>query len=127
MDINAIGEGDAALLCHTDNLRCCRGSQTHKKAGEWYYPNGTKVGIKGLGIPQYEFYRDREMQVVRLNHRQGNFIERGHFRCEIPDSSNMNQTVYVHIGISFKPGPYGNLFVYSINSVLYTTAACIEH
>ena len=121
MAIDAIGENDAALLCHTDKPGCCRANRT----GEWYFPNGTKVGRF-----QDEFYRDRETQVVRLNRHKGSFteFERGLFQCEIPDSSNMTQTVYVHIGIlSFKPGPYGNLFVYSISSVLYTIAACIEH
>ena len=124
MDVDVIGEGDdAALLCHTDKPDCC---DKPNKAGEWYYPNGTIVGIKAES--QDEFYRNRGTQVVRLNHRNESFTERGLFQCEIPDSSNMTQTVYVHIGIlSFKPGLYGNLFVYSISSVLYTTAACIEH
>ena len=96
MDVDAIGEGDdAALLCHTDKPDCCG---KPNKAGEWYFPNGTLVGVKTF---TREFYRNRGMQVVRLNHRQGrSFTERGLFRCEIPDSSNMTQTVYVHIGIS---------------------------
>ena len=97
MNIDAIGEDDAALLCHTDKHDCCVESN---KAGEWFFPSGTQVRVKNSS---QEFYRNRGMQVVRLNHRQGSFtdLERGLFRCEIPDSSNMTQTVYVHIGISF--------------------------
>ena len=115
MDVDAIGEGDdAALLCHTNKTDCC---DKPNKAGEWYYPNGTIVGIKAKS--QDGFYRNRGTQVVRLNRHNGSFTERGLFQCEIPDSNNMNQTVYVHISIlSFKPGPHGNLFVYSISSVL---------
>ena len=97
MDVDAIGENETALLCHTDKPDCC---DKPNKAGEWYYPNGTIVGIKAES--QDEFYRNRGTQVVRLNHRNGSFTERGLFQCEIPDSSNMNQTVYVHIGIFYK-------------------------
>ena len=93
--IEDIGEGDAALLCHTDKLACCRG---FNKAGEWYYPSGTGVGV--MGGSQDEFYRDRGPQVVRLNRRHGTFTERGHFRCEVPDASNITRFNYVNIGMS---------------------------
>ena len=121
VDVDAIGENETALLCHTDKPDCCG---KPNKAGEWYFPNETRVRIKGQSQDN-EFYRDRGPQVVRLNRHNGSLTERGLFQCEIPDSSNMTQTVYVHIGIlSFKSGPYDNLFVYSISSVLYTIAAC---
>ena len=124
MDVDAIGEDDAgALLCHTDNPDCC--GKDSNKTGVWYFPNGTIV--KNKRSSQDEFYRNRGPQVVRLIYRQGrSFTKRGLFRCEMPDSSNMNQTVYVHIGIlSFKPGTYGNLFVYSIHlklSIIYNSS-----
>ena len=94
VDVDVIGEGANALLCRTDKLSCC--GEPPNRAGEWYFPNGTMVGIQGG--TQDEFYRDRATQVVRLNHRQGTFTERGLFRCEVPDASNTVQTVYVNIG-----------------------------
>ena len=97
MDVDDIGEGnDAALLCHTDKTDCCN---AHNRAGEWYYPNGTTVGIRYTGEANLEFYRDRGTRVVRLNHRQGISTERGCFRCEIPDSRDILQNIYINIGM----------------------------
>ena len=98
MDVDDIGVNENALLCHTDKRDCC--GEPPNRDGEWYFPNGTKVGIQG--ISQDEFYRNRGTQVVRLNHQQGiSQTERGLFRCEVPDSKNVTQTVYVNIGIHF--------------------------
>ena len=97
MDVDDIGEGNtAALLCHTNKTNCCTNEMGQTRAGEWYFPNGTSVGVEGAS--QDEFYRNRGTQVVRLNHRQGTPTERGRFRCEVPDSNNVMQTVYVNIG-----------------------------
>ncbi|MCG8620649.1 MAG: hypothetical protein MJE68_01440, partial [Proteobacteria bacterium] len=97
VNINDIGERDDALLCHTDKTDCCSGS--YNRAGEWYYPSGIQVGIYGDYYD--EFYRNRGTRVVRLNYRQGSFTERGLFRCEVPDASNINQRIYVNIGNTF--------------------------
>ena len=97
MDVDDIGEDNAALLCHTNKTNCCKSSLGQIQAGEWYYPNGTRVGIKNIkGI---EFYRDRHTRVVRLHHRQGTFVLRGRFSCEVPDANDVNQTVFVNIGM----------------------------
>ena len=95
MDVDDIGEGNAALLCHTNKTDCCKNSMI--RVGEWYYPNGTLVGIRK--IMGTEFYRDRHTQVVRLNHRQGIFVLRGHFSCEVPDANDVNQIVFANIGM----------------------------
>ena len=93
--VDDIGEGDAALLCHTDKTPCCG---PPNRAGEWYYPGGYYVGIQGGSSD--EFYRNRGTQVVRLNRRQGTFTERGLFRCEVPDARNIVRFIYVNIGMS---------------------------
>ena len=100
VNVDDIGEGsDAALLCHTDKTNCCNANNMGRtKAGEWYYPNGTTVGIEDTRINPYEFYRNRDKQVVRLNHRNGTFVEKGRFRCEIPDVNSISQSIYVHMG-----------------------------
>ena len=97
VNINDIGEYEDALLCHSDKPGCCSGPPN--RAGEWYYPNGTRV--ETMGRSDDEFYRDRGTQVVRLNHRPGSFTERGLFRCEVPDASNINQRIYMNIGNTF--------------------------
>ena len=95
VDVDDIGEGDAALLCHTNKTGCC-GDRNGLREGEWYFPNGDIV--RTMGGNEDEFYRDRATKVVRLNHQQGTFAERGCFRCNVPDASNTTQTVYVNIG-----------------------------
>ena len=93
VDVDDIGVDENALLCHTIKSDCCG---RPNRAGEWYFPNGITVGTRGGS--QDEFYRDRGTQVVRLNRRQGTFTDRGLFRCEVPDSWNTMQTIYVNVG-----------------------------
>ena len=95
VDVNDIGVNETALLCRTNKSDCC--GEVPNRAGHWHFPNGTRVGIQGMS--QDEFYRDRGTQVVRLNHRQGTFTERGLFRCEVPDHNNKMQTIYINIGM----------------------------
>ena len=97
VDVSDIGEGDEALLCHTNKPDCC-GARPNR-AGEWYYPNIIQVRTKE---PFHdEFYRNRGTQVVRLNRQQGTFTEilRGRFRCEVPDADNNTQSIYAYIGM----------------------------
>ena len=68
--------------------------------GHWYLPDGTQVGsfTQKKDDPTLNFFsRDRHTGVVRLN-RQGNPMERGRFRCEVPNAAGVNVIVYVNIG-----------------------------
>ena len=94
MDVDDIGKGDAALHCRTDKNGCC-GDPKNSREGEWYFPSGMKVGTEAG--TEDEFYRNRAAKIVRLNHRQHIFTERGLFQCKVPDVSNTLQTVYVNI------------------------------
>ena len=84
MTLEHIGEGNEdALLCRT-NLN---GSGI----GNWFFPNGIRV-------PSSEnttFQRTRCQMMVRLKHRGGG--EDGIYRCEIPDSMNVTQTIYIGV------------------------------
>ena len=115
VDIEDIGEGDeTALLCHTNKTLCC-GTKPNR-FGDWYYPNGAKVRIKDtVGMATDEFYRDRGTQVVRLNHRQGNLIERGRFRCQVPESddNDVMRSIYAYIGM-----PIDSIVIINISSFL---------
>ena len=88
---------DEALLCNTDKIRCCHPSNG-SQAGDWYYPNGTRVGGRkeNSGRP-VSFARNRGPKVVRL-YRKGSPSERGSFYCELLNAQNSNQTVHVNIG-----------------------------
>ena len=83
-----IGEGDDALQCVTNQTACCK--QASKR--NWFFPNGTRVPSKEK---QWDFYRSRGQMVVRLNRRQGG--EDGTYRCEIPDSMNVTQNIYIGV------------------------------
>ena len=93
-----------ALLCHTDKSTCCYVVQTlhgdsHRLLGDWYFPNGTSVDsiIQTLnrGLHDY-FARNRGLSVIRL-FVSGTPMERGRFRCEIPDANGVTQTLYANI------------------------------
>ena len=92
IDILDIGENNAALICQTDLRPCCR---TGFRAGEWYYPNGTRVPTEGM---KKCFYRNRgDDGTVRLNRRYYADYPTGTYRCEIPDASNTIQTLHIHV------------------------------
>ena len=83
-----IGEGDDALLCMTNLTACCKSGSA---LGNWVFPNGTRV----LSSAQWNFYRTRGQMSVRLNRKRGG--EEGIYRCEIPDSRSVNQTLYIGV------------------------------
>ena len=96
VSLEEIGEGGDALLCRTSNTMCCARDQVPRKGilGDWYFPNGEKVSNSRLDngtMP--DIYRNRGPSVVRMNRRQGGV--NGIYRCEIPDTAGVNQTIYI--------------------------------
>ena len=90
-----IGEGDDALLCITNFVACCLPPYTGENGmdlGNWFFPNGTRVSS---GNKQWDFYRTRGQSGIGLNRIRGG--EEGIYRCEIPDSLNVTQTIYIGI------------------------------
>ena len=85
-----IGEGDEVLFCITNYTACCRSGGT--VFANWFFPNGTRV--PSLGI-QWDFYRNRGEMEVCLHRRRGG-VE-GIYRCEIPDTMNVTQTIYIGV------------------------------
>ena len=83
-----IGEGDDALLCITNLTGCCQSPAN----GNWFFPNGTRVPSSNV---QWDFHRARGQMMVRLNRRRGG--EEGIYCCVIPDSMNVNQTIYIGV------------------------------
>ena len=85
---------DTALLCHT-NQPSRRDSE-----GDWFDPNGNKVGSDSDSKPGDVpgFKRNRVPHVVRLKRSspEGTPPE-GVYKCVVKDTTNTNQTVYVGI------------------------------
>ena len=87
-----IGEKNASLFCMTNLTACCQQSQTGSVLGNWLFPNKTRVPSSG---EKWDFYRARGQSVVRMN-RKGSGME-GIYHCEIPDSMNVTQTMYIGV------------------------------
>ena len=90
-----IGEGDDALLCVTNLTTCCLPPYTVENGsvlGDWFSPNGTRVCGED---DQWDSCRNRGQMVIRLNRQRGG-VE-GIYRCEIPDSTNILQTIYIGV------------------------------
>ena len=85
---------DTALLCHTNE------PAARVIVGDWFYPNGTKVGnyidSKPGDVPG--FGRNRGPRVVRLKRSSSEGTPpEGVYKCVVKDTTDTNQTVYVGI------------------------------
>ena len=76
----------------TNQTACCRSPYTMPAIGNWFFPNGTRVPTMGN---EWDMYRTRGPMVVRMYRRRGG--EEGIYRCEIPDSMNVIQTIYIGV------------------------------
>ena len=83
----SIGEGqDDSLRCVTDNSECCTNGQ-----GNWYDERGDEVHDGNSDL-----YVTRGQRVVYLNRRTGGST--GLWRCDIPDSNGVQQSLYIYFG-----------------------------
>ena len=87
--ISDIGSSDGtALLCHTN-----RPPDGANSGGEWFAPDGDRVGTLGsTDVPG--FRRNRGSMVVRLLRDTGTPPE-GIYRCSIMDADGNDRNVYV--------------------------------
>ena len=89
-----IGEDDTALLCKTNLTTCCR-HPYGSVFGSWIFPNGTRVPSMVTNKTPQNFYRTRRRMMVLL-HRRRDGVD-GIYCCEIPDSMNVTQTIYIGV------------------------------
>ena len=92
MDINDIGSIDpTALLCNTDRGPGGNGDS----GGDWFAPDGTRVGRSGNNrVPG--FFRNRgSMVVILLRDTATDPAAEGIYRSSIVDAEGNNQMVYV--------------------------------
>ena len=93
--ISDIGEGDeGALLCFTDLIQCCNSASGRVK-GEWRFPDGLCVQVKGKGG---DFYRNRDPGVVRLNRRNNATFPTGLYCCDVQDADSSLARTCANIG-----------------------------
>ena len=79
-------------LCTELYSSICNTGKAWLVLGNWFFPNGTRVFSRDSST---DFYRDRDEMVVCLNRRRGG--EEGIYHCEIPDSINVTQTIYIGV------------------------------
>ena len=95
MTLEDIGEGGNALFCITNLTACCRPPYTGVMGpalGNWFFPNGSRVPNSGS---QSLFFRSRGKMAVHLQRKRGG--AEGIYRCEIPDTMNVTQTIYIGV------------------------------
>ena len=86
----SIGEGpDDSLHCVTDNSECCTNGQSN-----WYDKRGDEVHQGSDG--NSDMYVTRGDRVIYLNRRTGGST--GLWRCDIPDSNGVQQSIYIYLG-----------------------------
>ena len=87
-----IGEGhNDSLHCVTDKSDCCSNGE-----GNWY--NETGEVHQGPDGNSSSLYVTRGDGVVYLNRRGGG--RSGMWRCDIPDSNGVQQSIYIYLGTS---------------------------
>ena len=85
---------DTALLCHTNE------PAAGVIVGDWFDPNGNKVGNDSDGMPGDVpgFKRNRVPRVIRLKGSSSESTPpEGVYKCVVKDKTDTNQTVYVGI------------------------------
>ena len=92
ISLQEVGEGDNALICHTNKQDCC--DTLPNRLGEFYYPNGEQVPIRNRGD---EFYRQRGDGEIYLNRRIETTSPVGRYSCVIPDATQVSQTLYIDL------------------------------
>ena len=97
---------DGALLCVTDLVDCCE--SPHTVYGDWYDPDGHRVrpdagnysaAFRANRGPNQVINGRQFYGSIRLYRRYSNPLERGRFRCELPNATDpsVNQTLFVNI------------------------------
>ena len=90
--LSNISRDNDALKCVTDSVNCCNDSDV----GNWRDERGRAVHQGEIGATCV--YVTRGQGVVSLNRRHGCTPETsGLWRCDIPDSSEVMQSIYIYI------------------------------
>lgn len=96
VSITEVGKNENALLCLTDKINCCGYYDLIPilRSGEWFYPNGSTVGIFAHGM---DFYRSRKTLQIRLNRRNSATHPTGLYCCEVASADDPNARICIHL------------------------------
>ncbi len=98
--IVTITVGDNALICLSDSSSCCR-SSNGVASGEWFLPGGSShINGGGESFSTADFSRSRRSSAVLLNRRNNATGPEGLYHCNVIDSRNINQSLYIAIYIT---------------------------
>ena len=93
--VTDIGYGfDNSVKCITDKMPCC--ISLPFRLGRWYFPDRTEVPPMGAAT---SFNRQRnDAGTVYLNRLNSDITHPiGKFCCEVPDATNVHQTLCINI------------------------------
>ncbi len=98
--IETIGEADdQALICRTDNPRCCRSDNDDLAAGEWRFPSGDVVPRRTDVNDSVPFVSSHGTGGILRLHRRGSVSgPTGSYCCVIPDNTGVDVTFCVQLG-----------------------------
>ena len=82
-----------SLYCITERSNCCRSSDGGE-GGDWFLP-GRDSAVGGTSTSNYS--RRREPKAVVLDRRNNAVSPIGLYRCEVPDSGNTIQSLYIGV------------------------------
>ena len=96
VDLSQVGDDSSdSVQCITDLHTCCTNVDGPHR-GDWYFPDGTRLGFSG------NTYENRGPQRVNIRRRNNAYSPVGIYRCDIPtndvhddSSSSLRDTVYV--------------------------------
>ena len=119
MEISDIGSSDTtALLCHTNRPPPYGGTSS---GGEWFAPNGTRVGGLDSDVPEFDGIRGP--MVLRLRRRTTSTIAEGDNWCTVNDDAGKAHTVHVGLFNSTEGILYQSYCV-SHNYIIYQRVLC---
>ena len=109
VDLSQVGDdtsGSDNVQCHTDLSTCCTNTDGSHR-GDWYFPDGTRLGFTG------DISEDRGSRRVDLHHRNNANSPVGIYRCDI--------VVHVDSDISVRDSVYVGLYTTSGGRFLHNT------
>ena len=96
VDLTLVGNllhGSDSVQCHTDLDTCCN-ADAGPDRGDWFFPNGMRLGFN---VPGVDIYEVRELQRVDVRRRNNHDIS-GIYRCDIETNAvndeDGRETVY---------------------------------
>ena len=104
VDLSLVNGNTHSVSCHTDLNTCCTRKQGGTHRGDWYFPNGTKLGFSTCNCKIYE---ERGALKVEL-YRRNNGNTSGIYHCGTPTNANTDGKDYVYIGLYHNGGMYNH-------------------